>query len=104
VTGAPGAAATTDESWPDEPTDDFDAPTPGGMSSPGVAAAKSAARAAAQAGPRQAWPESVPGRGGPSAGPDADEVDPGSEANELSGMALIQRELGGRIIEEIDHS
>ncbi len=106
MTRAPGAAATTDESWPDEPTDDFDTPAPGGMSGSGLAAAKSAARAAAVAGPRQSWPESVPGRGRTAAGPDAHEADPGSEADadELIGMALIQRELGGRIIEEIDHS
>lgn len=105
----------TDETWPDEPSDDFDGPagsaTGSGslrVSSPGLAAAKSAARAAAQAGPRQAWPESVPSRRKTAPGSDADEVDPLNDANadvnELTGMALIQRELGGRIIEEIDHS
>ncbi|GAA1265654.1 hypothetical protein Psi02_07080 [Planotetraspora silvatica] len=112
---ASGTAGVTDESWPDEPSDDDESPgmamagaRSGPVSSPGLAAAKSAARAAAQAGPRQAWPESVPGRKSASPASDADDVDPlndaDTEANELSGMALIQRELGGRIIEEIDHS
>ncbi|GAA4580342.1 hypothetical protein GCM10023194_08420 [Planotetraspora phitsanulokensis] len=111
---ASGSAGVTDESWPDEPSDDDEGPgmamagaRGGRVSSPGLAAAKSAARAAAQAGPRQAWPESVPSRKGASAS-EADDVDPlndaNAEASELSGMALIQRELGGRIIEEIDHS
>ncbi|MCC5576924.1 DNA polymerase III subunit gamma and tau [Microtetraspora sp. AC03309] len=118
---AGGAAATTDESWPDAPSDDFDGPTSGpggpggsgGSGAPratatgsGLAAARSAARAAAQAGPRQAWPESVPGRAKP--GQESDDVDPLNDADadgdELRGMALIQRELGGRVIEEIDHS
>ncbi|GII28773.1 DNA polymerase III subunit gamma and tau [Planotetraspora mira] len=112
---ASGTAGVTDESWPDEPSDDDEGPgmamagaRSGPVSSPGLAAAKSAARAAAQAGPRQAWPESVPSRKSASPGSDADDVDPlndaNAEASELSGMALIQRELGGRIIEEIDHS
>ncbi|WP_189242537.1 DNA polymerase III subunit gamma and tau [Planobispora rosea] len=101
------APTTTDESWPDEPMpEDPGSPPPG----PGLAAARSAARAAAQTGPRTggnkpAWPDAVPGRG---PAPDADEVDPLNDADadvdELSGMALIQRELGGQIIEEIDHS
>ncbi|MEU6409646.1 DNA polymerase III subunit gamma and tau [Microbispora sp. NPDC046933] len=102
-------AGTTDESWPDAPSDDYDAPSPAPRStpSPGLAAARSAARAAAQTGPRQAWPETVPGRTGGASRPD-DDVDPlnddDADVSELSGMALIQRELGGRIIEEIDHS
>ncbi|MGW5263320.1 DNA polymerase III subunit gamma and tau [Microbispora sp. NPDC004025] len=108
------APAATDESWPDAPSDDYDAPSPASPSpasrsapSPGLAAARSAARAAAQTGPRQAWPETVPGRTGGTARPD-DDVDPlnddDADVSELSGMALIQRELGGRVIEEIDHS
>ncbi|MEU6428419.1 DNA polymerase III subunit gamma and tau [Microbispora sp. NPDC046973] len=109
---APPAASpggTTDESWPDAPSDDYDAPSPAPRStpSPGLAAARSAARAAAQTGPRQAWPETVPGRTGGASRPD-DDVDPlnddDADVSELSGMALIQRELGGRVIEEIDHS
>ncbi len=60
-----------------------------------------------ETGPRQAWPETVPGRTGGASRPD-DDVDPlnddDADVSELSGMALIQRELGGRIIEEIDHS
>ncbi|WP_182904909.1 DNA polymerase III subunit gamma and tau [Microbispora sp. H13382] len=108
------APAATDESWPDAPSDDYDAPSPSSPSppsrsapGPGLAAARSAARAAAQTGPRQAWPETVPGRTGGAARPD-DDVDPlnddDADVSELSGMALIQRELGGRVIEEIDHS
>ncbi|GLX01087.1 DNA polymerase III subunit gamma and tau [Microtetraspora sp. NBRC 16547] len=106
------ATQPTDESWPDAPSDDYDSPAAGSGSSrgsapsPGLAAARSAARAAAQAGPRQAWPESVPGHAKP--GQEADDVDPLNDADadvdELTGMALIQRELGGRVIEEIDHS
>ncbi|WP_432927613.1 DNA polymerase III subunit gamma and tau [Microbispora sp. CA-135349] len=116
---APAAPAatptgTTDETWPDAPSDDYDGPSssssasaPRATASPGLAAARSAARAAAQTGPRQAWPETVPGRTGAASRPD-DDVDPlnddDADVSELSGMALIQRELGGRIIEEIDHS
>ncbi|MBX6386147.1 MAG: DNA polymerase III subunit gamma and tau, partial [Microbispora sp.] len=106
----PAAPSTTDETWPDAPSDDYDdappppsRPTPG----PGLAAARSAARAAAQTGPRKAWPETVPGRTGGTSRPD-DDVDPlnddDADVSELTGMALIQRELGGQIIEEIDHS
>ncbi|MBG0814422.1 DNA polymerase III subunit gamma and tau [Planomonospora sp. ID82291] len=115
--------AATDESWPDAPLpeDPGSPPAPG----PGLAAARSAARAAAQGGVRagapagartpaqpgprpaggaSAWPDAIPGRG---SGVEADEVDPLNDADAdvdaLTGMALIQRELGGQIIEEIDH-
>lgn len=107
-TSGTSGASTTDESWPDAPADDFEGPVSGAVSSPALAAARSAARAAAQAGPRQGWPDAVPGRRKPAPGTDADEVDPLNDANAdvdgLSGMALVQRELGGRVIEEIDHS
>ncbi|MEO3862212.1 DNA polymerase III subunit gamma and tau [Acrocarpospora sp. B8E8] len=94
---------TTDESWPDAPSDDFDAPTPPPLSAgptTGITAAKSAARAAAQSGPRQAWPDSIPPR------KTASDPDPFNDTSpeELSGLALLQRELGGRVIQEIDHS
>ncbi|GAA2675119.1 hypothetical protein GCM10010412_056620 [Nonomuraea recticatena] len=89
--------------------------------SPGLAAARSAAKAAAQAaaqaGPRVpasrqgggsgsgGWPDAIPGR---RRGPESDEVDPLNDANadidELSGMALLQRELGAQMIGEIDHT
>ncbi|MEU8246387.1 DNA polymerase III subunit gamma and tau [Nonomuraea sp. NPDC048916] len=111
---------TTDESWPDAPDD----PGPGsppapdpthtsaGMTGAGLAAARSAAKAAAQAGPRAprqagtaAWPDAVPSR---RKGPESDEVDPLNDADadvdELSGMALLQRELGAQVIGEIDHT
>ncbi|MFD1932853.1 DNA polymerase III subunit gamma and tau [Nonomuraea mangrovi] len=116
---------TTDESWPQAP-DDHDFGTPPMPSpaqatsrtpSPGLAAARSAAKAAAQAGPRTptarqggggnagAWPDAIPGR---NRGPESDEVDPLNDANadvdELSGMALLQRELGAQMIGEIDHT
>ncbi|MEU8279110.1 DNA polymerase III subunit gamma and tau [Microbispora bryophytorum] len=104
------SGGTTDESWPDAPSDEDDAPAPRSAPSPGLAAARSAARsaarAAAQTSSRQAWPEAVPGRKGGASRPD-DDVDPlndDADVSELSGMALIQRELGGRVIEEIDHS
>lgn len=119
ASAAPPAPTATDESWPDAPSDDYDAPSPSpspspasrSTPSPGLAAARSAARsaarAAAQTGSRQAWPETVPGRKGGASRPD-DDVDPlnddDADVSELSGMALIQRELGGRVIEEIDHS
>ncbi|MEU8108114.1 DNA polymerase III subunit gamma and tau [Nonomuraea muscovyensis] len=85
-----------------------------GAASSAVAAARSAAKAAAQAGPRApaprqggsaGWPDAVPGR---RRVPDSDEVDPLNDANadvdELSGMALLQRELGAQVIGEIDHT
>lgn len=120
---------TTDESWPSAPDDaglgSPPMPDPGqaAPAGAGLAAARSAARAAAQAGPRvpasrsgggaagrsgggaAGWPSAVPRRG---SAPDADDVDPLNDADadvdELSGMALLQRELGAQVIEEIDHS
>ncbi|MFD2356835.1 hypothetical protein ACFSTC_57625 [Nonomuraea ferruginea] len=85
------------------------------MTGTGLAAARSAARAAAQAGPRvpaarqgggsAGWPSAIPKRG---SAPDTDDVDPLNDADadvdELSGMALLQRELGAQVIGEIDHS
>ncbi|MFC4111175.1 DNA polymerase III subunit gamma and tau [Nonomuraea zeae] len=85
----------------------------GGMTGAGLAAARSAAKAAAQAGPRvpaartgaAAWPEAIPGR---NKGPESDEVDPLNDADAdvdaVSGMALLQRELGAQVIGEIDHT
>ncbi|MEU0521865.1 DNA polymerase III subunit gamma and tau [Streptosporangium sp. NPDC006007] len=120
----PQARPATDESWPDAPLPEDPGsppgPNPGSNrgsnhgashgSNPGLAAARSAARAAAQSGPkagggRAAWPDAVPRR---DPAPDADEVDPLNDADAdvdaLTGMALIQRELGGQIIGEIDHT
>ncbi|MFJ2028049.1 DNA polymerase III subunit gamma and tau [Streptosporangium sp. NPDC087985] len=114
VREAPAAPArqvppATDESWPDAPLPDDPGspPTP----SPGLAAARSAAKAAAQSGPRAAggakaaWPDAVPAR---KPAVETDDVDPLNDADadvdELTGMALIQRELGGQIIGEIDHT
>ncbi|MGW5681470.1 DNA polymerase III subunit gamma and tau [Nonomuraea sp. NPDC003754] len=127
-TGGAGERLTTDESWPQAP-DDHDYGTPPMPSpaqatsrtpSPGLAAARSAAQAAAQAGPRQptsrqgggkaggqagGWPDAIPGR---NRGSEVDEVDPLNDADadvdELSGMALLQRELGAQMIGEIDHT
>ncbi|WP_327093323.1 hypothetical protein OIE66_41115 [Nonomuraea sp. NBC_01738] len=137
--GARAGAATTDESWPDAPDDmsmgspPMPDPTQGtaqarsgtarsgadaGQARPstgsGLAAARSAAKAAAQAGPRGSaarkpdtggWPSAVPAR---QKGPEADEVDPLNDADadvdELSGMALLTRELGAQVIGEIDHA
>jgi DNA polymerase-3 subunit gamma/tau len=106
------APPPSEEPWPDAPPPDDDGPAPSGGPAPsaGLAAARSAARSAAQAGPRQTaqagWPDSVPGRPSPVA--EADEVDPDNDADAdadaLTGMALIQRELGGQIIGEIDHT
>ncbi|MDX3100406.1 DNA polymerase III subunit gamma and tau [Nonomuraea angiospora] len=124
--GHPAAGSTgrqtTDESWPDAPDD----VSPGSPPGPdptntvsavavgsGLAAARSAARAAAQAGPRvpaarggaAAWPETVPAR---NKGPESDEVDPLNDADAdvdaVSGMALLERELGAQVIGEIDHT
>ncbi|GII95586.1 DNA polymerase III subunit gamma and tau [Sinosporangium siamense] len=106
------APQVTDESWPTAPPPEDvgapppDSPPPGS----GLAAARSAARAAAQSGPRQAgsagWPESVPSR--QPARPEADEVDPLNDADAdvdtVSGMALLERMLGAKVIGEIDHS
>ncbi|WP_207757136.1 hypothetical protein, partial [Nonomuraea cypriaca] len=52
-----------------------------------------------------AWPDAVPSR---NKVPGADDVDPLNDAdanvNALSGMALLQRELGAQVIGEIDHT
>ncbi|MFC6085608.1 DNA polymerase III subunit gamma and tau [Sphaerisporangium aureirubrum] len=103
------APPPVDESWPDAPSDDEGpgpAPTPPG----GFAAARSAAQAAQSRPPKTsapAWPDAVPSRS-PSPSREADEVDPDNDADadtdDLTGMALVQRELGGTIINEIDHS
>ncbi|MER5422982.1 DNA polymerase III subunit gamma and tau [Streptosporangium roseum] len=103
------APPATDESWPDAPLPDDPGSPP--APSPGLAAARSAARAAAQSGPRAAtggkpaWPDAVPGR---KPAVETDEVDPLNDADAdvdaLTGMALLQRELGGQIIGEIDHT
>ncbi|MGJ6965421.1 DNA polymerase III subunit gamma and tau [Streptosporangium sp. G11] len=114
------APPATDESWPDAPMpeDPGSPPPPNAVPSPGLAAARSAARAAAQAGPRAAvktggakaaaWPDAVPVRGARGTAPDADEVDPlndeDADVDALTGMALLQRELGGQVIGEIDHT
>ncbi|TDE17801.1 hypothetical protein E1295_48300, partial [Nonomuraea mesophila] len=91
----------------------------GGATGAGLAAARSAAKAAAQSGPRvpspragaasragaAAWPDAIPGR---SKGQDTDEVDPLNDADAdvdaVSGMALLERELGAQVIGEIDHT
>ncbi|MGW4794607.1 hypothetical protein ACWEPC_19580, partial [Nonomuraea sp. NPDC004297] len=74
--------------------------------------ARSAAKAAAQAGPRapaarggaSAWPEAVPSR---DKGPESDDVDPlndvDADVDAVSGMALLERELGAQVIGELDH-
>ncbi|NUR84914.1 MAG: DNA polymerase III subunit gamma and tau, partial [Nonomuraea sp.] len=80
----------------------------------GLSAARDAARAAAQAGPRApaprkggsaGWPDAVPSR---SKASESDEVDPLNDADAdvdaVSGMALLQRELGAQMIGEIDHT
>ncbi|MEV0306161.1 DNA polymerase III subunit gamma and tau [Nonomuraea fuscirosea] len=128
---APPGPLATDESWPDAP-DDFGPgappnpdptrtvaaaqPAAGSSGAPpgaGLAAARSAAKAAAQAGPRvpmarsgaAAWPDKVPSR---DKSPVSDEVDPLNDADAdvdaLSGMALLERELGAQVIGEIDHA
>ncbi|MEO3814359.1 DNA polymerase III subunit gamma and tau [Sphaerisporangium sp. B11E5] len=101
------APPPVDESWPDAPSDD-EGPGPGPGS--GFAAARSAAQAAQSRPPKSAahgWPDAVPGRSTAPSG-EADEVDPDNDADadtdELTGMALVQRELGGTVINEIDHS
>ncbi|PRX63627.1 DNA polymerase-3 subunit gamma/tau [Nonomuraea fuscirosea] len=128
---APPGPLATDESWPDAP-DDFGPGAPpnpdptrtvaaaqpaaassGAPPGAGLAAARSAAKAAAQAGPRVpmarsgavAWPDKVPSR---DKSPVSDEVDPLNDADAdvdaLSGMALLERELGAQVIGEIDHA
>ncbi|MFE0150903.1 DNA polymerase III subunit gamma and tau [Nonomuraea sp. NPDC059007] len=119
---AGSARATTDESWPDAPDDMSPGsppmPDPGQAAAVktggGMAAARSAAQAAAQSGPRapkprqggaSAWPDAVPSR---SKSADSDEVDPLNDADAdldaVGGMALLQRELGAQVIGEIDHT
>ncbi|WP_326826547.1 DNA polymerase III subunit gamma and tau [Streptosporangium sp. NBC_01756] len=121
VAPARQAPPATDESWPDEPLPDDPGSPPTPPPGPGLAAARSAARAAAQSGPRvtgaakaagaktvdakAAWPDAVPAR---RTIVETDDVDPLNDADAdvdtLTGMALIQRELGGQIIGEIDHT
>jgi len=103
---APNAARpqppTTDESWPDAPIDDYEPEPPGPP--PGPATAQPRPRPAGGGG-AAAWPDAIPGRRGTS---DLDEVDPDNdldaEGDGLVGLELIKRELGGEIIDEIDHS
>ncbi|WP_049562991.1 DNA polymerase III subunit gamma and tau [Nonomuraea sp. SBT364] len=132
--GTAGGPRTTDESWPSAPDDPGPGspPTPdptrtasgrasggasGGAVGAGLAAARSAARAAAQAGPRagarsgarqgatSGWPEAVPGRGKTSETEDVDPLnDADADVDAVSGMALLQRELGAQVIGEIDHT
>jgi DNA polymerase-3 subunit gamma/tau len=63
------------------------------------------ARKAAASPAAPAWPDAVPGRGKNA---DADDIDPlndaDADADAMSGMALLQRELGARVIGEVDHS
>ncbi|WP_424527845.1 DNA polymerase III subunit gamma and tau [Sphaerisporangium viridialbum] len=100
------APSPSDDPWPDAPLPDDEGTAPRA----GFTAARPAAQAVAQSGPRQAgpagWPDAVPRRSGPPAS-EADEVDPyndvDADGDSLSGMALVQRELGGQIINEIDH-
>ncbi|GAB1819903.1 DNA polymerase III subunit gamma and tau [Herbidospora sp. RD11066] len=97
---------STDESWPDAPTDEFERPAPqSAYEAPPPRAAQPAPRPAASAPARQAWPDAVPTRSKKS---DEDDVDPDNDADVdsdgLSGLALLQKELGGQVIQEIDHS
>ncbi|SEG79056.1 DNA polymerase-3 subunit gamma/tau [Nonomuraea solani] len=132
ASSAPGRQ-TTDESWPDAPDDHSPgsppspdpmrtvaaaqpAAAPSAAMGSGMAAAKSAAQAAAQAGPRApaarngnaaaAWPDAIPSRTKTAV---VDDVDPLNDADAddvdaISGMALLERELGARVIGEIDHA
>lgn len=101
--------ASTDESWPDAPTDEFERPAPQSAYEPPPPRASQPAtpapRQATSAPARQAWPDAVPARAKKS---DEDDVDPDNDADVdsdgLSGLALLQKELGGRVIQEIDHS
>ncbi|WP_061290621.1 DNA polymerase III subunit gamma and tau [Herbidospora cretacea] len=101
--------ASTDESWPDAPTDEFERPAPqSAYEAPPPRASQPATpapRQATSAPARQAWPDAVPARAKKS---DEDDVDPDNDADVdsdgLSGLALLQKELGGRVIQEIDHS
>ncbi|MGP4022953.1 DNA polymerase III subunit gamma and tau [Actinomadura sp. 3N407] len=69
-----------------------------------------APRAEATPEPPPPPPDEPPPPPGPTPVDESDEVDPESDADadgaeaEMSGMALIQRELGGQIIREIDNS
>ncbi|WP_066375759.1 DNA polymerase III subunit gamma and tau [Herbidospora mongoliensis] len=101
------AKTSIDESWPDAPTDEFERPAPQSAyeAPPQPRAAQPAPRPAAAAAARQAWPDAVPARAKKA---DEDDVDPDNDADVdsdgLSGLALLQKELGGQVIQEIDHS
>ncbi|GAA1257503.1 DNA polymerase III subunit gamma and tau [Sphaerisporangium rubeum] len=93
------APPPVDESWPDAPSDDEG---PGPAAGSGFTAAQ-----AVQSRPRKTgaagWPDAVPGRS-TATGAETDDADPDADTDtgHLSGMALVQRELGGTIIDEVD--
>ncbi|HEU5161137.1 MAG TPA: DNA polymerase III subunit gamma and tau [Streptosporangiaceae bacterium] len=83
------------------------APRPGAARSPGAGRPGAGSPAEAAPAPLPPMPDEPP----PPPAPidEQDEVDPEGDANadadgEYSGMALIQRELGGQVIQEIDNS
>ncbi|MBC6456414.1 DNA polymerase III subunit gamma and tau [Actinomadura sp. HBU206391] len=86
-------------------------PPAGTVRSAGASQPPSAARpnTATAARDRPAEPPPPPPPDGPAPMDESDEVDPDGDADastdtEFSGMALIQRELGGQIIREIDNT
>jgi len=77
---------------------------------PSQAPAPRSARSAASQDPRPPRPDEPPPPAESAPVDESDEVDPEGDADaegneaEMNGMALIQRELGGQIIQEIDNS
>ncbi len=88
------------------------APSGGPASSAGAQPGRAPAPRTAQAdpGPMPPPPDEPPPPPDPGPVDESDEVDPEGDADadgtdaEMSGMALIQRELGGQIIKEIDNT
>lgn len=95
---APPAPRTTDETWPTAPPPEDEGAPPPDLPPPVPPVPSPGARGGGE------WSAALPGR----RTAEADEVDPendaDAESSDLTGVALIQRELGGRIIEEIDHT
>ncbi|WP_026403914.1 DNA polymerase III subunit gamma and tau [Actinomadura rifamycini] len=109
---APAAPAQT----PPRPAPDPSAPAPapaqgrGPGAGPGPGPGGGAGAPVHHPGPPPPPPDEPPPPPEPAPMDESDEVDPEGDADadgleaEMSGMALIQRELGGQIIKEIDNS
>jgi DNA polymerase-3 subunit gamma/tau len=124
-TGAPGPGPRTPpRSAPQAPVPQAPAPSAAGPNAPAAGPEPAADHPGGSAGPgsaaNQAAPPSAPAAGNPGStassrrgaadpGPPApeewpDDAGPAGDAAGVTGMELIERQLGGRVIEEIEES